>query len=129
MFERKGCLKDVDGKEKGGQKEDVKREKQNKSPKRTSRRKISHEERTLNDVHCGFRYGNELRCDDCQNFCSKICVKRYHQDHSPNLEDGDNVVCHNCYKEDNTDYSTSQLPKDTVCDNDVSELHMLATQK
>ena len=52
-------------------------------------------------------------------------VPRYHKDHIADPEDGDNFVCHTCYKDENTN-SIDKMPHN-VDVGDMSQLYMLAT--
>ena len=40
-----------------------------------------------------------LRCDDCNNSFHEKCIPKYHKEHIPISEDGDEFLCHMCYKE------------------------------
>ena len=42
--------------------------------------------------------GRVLRCDDCNNAFHEKCIPKYHKQHIPISEDGDEFVCHMCYK-------------------------------
>ena len=42
--------------------------------------------------------GRGLRCDDCNNAFHEKCIPKYHKEHIPISEDGDEFLCHMCYK-------------------------------
>jgi tRNA(Ile2) C34 agmatinyltransferase TiaS len=42
--------------------------------------------------------GRGLRCDDCSNVFYEKCIPKYHKEHIPISEDGDEFLCHMCYK-------------------------------
>jgi hypothetical protein len=63
--------------------------------------------------------GRELPCDDCHNLYQELCIPKYHK-----------ILCHNCYKEENTENSADELLQVEENDaSDINELYMLATQK
>ena len=41
--------------------------------------------------------GRGLRCDDCDNAFHEKCIPKYHKEHIPISEDGDEFLCHMCY--------------------------------
>ena len=43
-------------------------------------------------------FGRGLRCDDCNNTFHENCIPKYHKEHIPISEDGDEFLCHMCYK-------------------------------
>jgi hypothetical protein len=79
------------------------------------------------------KHGRELPCDDCHNLYHELCIPKYHKKHIPISDDGDTFLCHNCYKEENTENSADELlqveENDDSYDSDINELYMLATQK
>jgi hypothetical protein len=42
--------------------------------------------------------GRGLRCDDCNNAFQEKCIPKYHKEHIPISEDGDEFLCHVRYK-------------------------------
>jgi len=42
--------------------------------------------------------GRGLRCDDCTTAFREKCIPKYHKEHIPISEDGDEFLCHMCYK-------------------------------
>jgi len=42
--------------------------------------------------------GRGLRCDGCTNAFREKCIAKYHKEHIPVSEDGDEFLCHMCYK-------------------------------
>jgi hypothetical protein len=39
-----------------------------------------------------------IRCDDCNKVFHEKCIPKYHKEHIPVSEDGDEFLCHKCYK-------------------------------
>jgi hypothetical protein len=39
-----------------------------------------------------------IRCDDCNKAFHEKCIPKYHKVHIPVSEDGDEFLCHKCYK-------------------------------
>lgn len=52
------------------------------------------------------RQKSDLSCDDCKKVYHSKCIPKSHQQHIPELEDNDQFLCHECYKEDPSDEST-----------------------
>jgi hypothetical protein len=42
--------------------------------------------------------GRGLRCNHCNNAFHEKCIPKYHKEHIPISEDGDEFLCHTCYK-------------------------------
>jgi hypothetical protein len=42
--------------------------------------------------------GRGLRCNDCNNAFHEKCIPKYHKEHISISEDGDEFLCHMCYK-------------------------------
>jgi hypothetical protein len=42
--------------------------------------------------------GRGLLCDDCNNVFHEKCIVKYHKEHIPISEDGDEFLCYMCYK-------------------------------
>jgi hypothetical protein len=80
-------------------------------------------------------FGRGLRCDDCNNALHEKCIPIYHKEHIPNFEDGDEFLCHTCYK---MKPSESSRPSNEKCeeeesdyddDDDINELFRLANKQ
>ena len=107
-------LKDTEEKENEVQKrrhEEAKQERKNKGLKHAARRKLITQREEAECIWMchickrSSKHGNELCCDDCQTFYHELWITRYHKFHSPDSEDSDTLVCHICYKQDNTQNS------------------------
>ena len=72
-------------------------------------------------------HGNELRGDDCQNLYHESSIPRHHKDRIPYSED-DTYLSHLLQRR-NVNNSTDEMLQNIDYDNDISELHVLATQK
>jgi hypothetical protein len=142
MFDKKYLAKAAEEKKQGWKRkrEEAKQKKKNKVPKCTAKRKLFKE--VYDNVKCNsmchickrrIKHGCELHCDDCQNLYHELCIPKYHKKHIPVLEDGDNFVCHSCYKEENKDNNADEMTQveenDDDYNSDINELYMLATQK
>jgi hypothetical protein len=55
------------------------------------------------------KYGSELRFDDCQNSYHELCILKYHKGSVTVSEDGDNFLCHTCYRDVNTGNGITKL--------------------
>jgi len=84
--------------------------------------------------------GRGLRCDGCNNAFHEKCIPKYHKEHIPISEDGDEFLCHMCYKvnpsegsrpsnerreEEEIDYGEC----DDDGDDDIDELFSLANKQ
>jgi hypothetical protein len=115
LFEKKYLAKTVEEERKQGRKrncEEAKQEKKQKVPKRTAKRKLF--KVVYDNVECNsvchickrrIKCGCELRCDDRQNLYNELCISEHHKKQIPISEDGVTLLCHSCYKEENTDNS------------------------
>jgi len=82
--------------------------------------------------------GRGLRCDDCNNAFNEKCNPKYHKQHIPIFEDGDEFLCHMCCK---VKPSESSRPSNETReeeendydeyddDDDIDELFTLANKK
>jgi hypothetical protein len=68
-----------------------------------------------------------VRCDDCNNAFHEKCIPKYHKEHTPVSEDGDEFLCHKCYKVKPSESRTSnekqeEEESDDNDDDDIDEL-------
>ena len=86
--------------------------------------------------------GKGLRCDDCNNVFHEKCIPKFLKEHIPIPEDGDEFLCHMCYKvkpsesskpsneeweEEEGDYD--EYDDDDDDDDDIDELFRLANKQ
>jgi hypothetical protein len=83
--------------------------------------------------------GRSIRCDNCNNVFHEKCVPKYHKEHIPISEDGDEFLCHMYYKvkpsessrpsnekwEEESDYDDCEY----YDDDDIYELFSLANKQ
>jgi len=65
--------------------------------------------------------GRGLRCDDCNNAFHEKCIPKYHKQHIPISEDGDEFLCHMCYKVKPSESSRPSNEKREEEENDYDE--------
>lgn len=66
---------------------------------------------------CNLQQSN-LFCDGCHNVYPSKCITKFHQ-HIPDLEDNDQFLWHQCYREDSNDRSTSEDSLDAGVDTNI----------
>jgi hypothetical protein len=62
--------------------------------------------------------GINLRCGDCNNAFHEKCIPKYHKEHIPISEDGDEFLCHMCFK---VKPSESSRPSSAKCEEEESD--------
>jgi hypothetical protein len=116
-----------------GRTEEAEQENKTKVPKRAARRKPFTLNEELNAVLCAiFAREDSNMAMSFVVMTVKICItNQAYQDitrivfHIQKMT----LICHTCYKEDNVNNSTDEMLQNIDYDNDISELHVLATQK
>ncbi|KAI4468159.1 hypothetical protein MML48_2g00017945 [Holotrichia oblita] len=87
------------------EKERKKREREEAKAAKTQKKMMKSVKIQLKCFICN-RQKSDLSCDDCKKVYHSKCIPKSHQQHIPYLEDNDQFLCHQCYKEDQSDEST-----------------------
>ena len=82
-------------------------------------------------------FGRGLRCNDCSNAFHEKCIPKYHKEHIPISENGDEFLCHMCYtvkpsessRPSNEEWQEEESDYDEYDDDDIDELFSLANKQ
>ncbi|KAG5876032.1 hypothetical protein JTB14_002973 [Gonioctena quinquepunctata] len=85
--------------------EEMKKQERKKNVKTSEKIRREKKKATYNKQKCKvcdsmLKTSYKLQCDECQGLFYKKCIPRSHKDNIPGDKDGDNFLCHICYKED-----------------------------
>jgi hypothetical protein len=117
IFEAKKALKFQQHTEKEERKKKRAERKQEQKTKRKSQRNL------CGKCHKEVRK-SPLSCSNCHKNFHRSCVPITHREHVPD-DEGDDYLCHFCYKEDSEDSCDQVTNEDNSDDDDIDELYAM----